>query len=303
MDIRFQADRASSPVYIEARQSLLANSAAVGLTWLIREIFCKTLKFDTRAQCRALLEADLARHAEALACIRQPLTDGQKAAFVSFAYNVGPRAFCDSTLAKKANAGDIPGACAELSKWVYAKGQRLLGLVKRRAAERAMCEGAGCDGPVDFMAACRAFMQSRCKRAAGLGVLLAGRDKLAALQERVQAVAQERDFALSRSVRNETSSQAILDSCACRLFVRRKQAADNGQNRVARLGLGICRALSCNDGAHRLPDGHPVTTHAREVGRRLAGLKRGCGQGQPADDGGGKPPKLFHGPLSLQALL
>lgn len=96
----------------------------------------------TRQQCRELLEADLARHAEALACIRRPLTDGQKAAFVSFAYNVGPQAFCDSTLARKANAGDMPGACAELSKWVYAKGQKLPGLVKRRAAERAMCEGA-----------------------------------------------------------------------------------------------------------------------------------------------------------------
>ena len=94
----------------------------------------------TRAQCKQLLEADLARHAQALACIHRPLTDGQKAAFVSFAYNVGPRAFCESTLAQKANAGDIPGACAELSKWVYAKGQRLPGLVARRAAERAMCE-------------------------------------------------------------------------------------------------------------------------------------------------------------------
>ena len=96
----------------------------------------------TRQQCRELLEADLARHAEALACIRQPLTDGQKAAFVSFAYNVGPQAFCGSSLVRKANAGDLAGACAELDKWVYAKGQRLPGLVKRRAAERAMCEGA-----------------------------------------------------------------------------------------------------------------------------------------------------------------
>ena len=96
----------------------------------------------TRQQCRELLEADLARHAEALACIHRPLTDGQKAAFVSFAYNVGPQAFCGSSLVRKANAGDMAGACAELDKWVYAKGQRLPGLVKRRAAERAMCEGA-----------------------------------------------------------------------------------------------------------------------------------------------------------------
>ena len=96
----------------------------------------------TREQCRAMLEQDLARHAQALACIYRPLTDGQKAAFVSFAYNVGPQAFCGSALVRKANAGDMAGACAELDKWVYAKGQRLPGLVKRRAAERAMCEGA-----------------------------------------------------------------------------------------------------------------------------------------------------------------
>lgn len=97
----------------------------------------------TREQCRALLEQDLARHAQALACIHRPLTDGQKAAFVSFAYNVGPQAFCGSSLVRKANAGDMAGACAELDKWVYAKGQRLPGLVQRRAAERAMCEGGG----------------------------------------------------------------------------------------------------------------------------------------------------------------
>ena len=96
----------------------------------------------TPAQCRELLERDLARHAQALACIQRPLTDGQKAAFVSFAYNVGSEAFCSSSLVRKANAGDMPGACAELDKWVYAKGQKLPGLVKRRAAERAMCEGA-----------------------------------------------------------------------------------------------------------------------------------------------------------------
>ena len=35
----------------------------------------------------------------------------------------------------------FPAACAELERWVYAKGIKLRGLVKRRAAERAMCEG------------------------------------------------------------------------------------------------------------------------------------------------------------------
>lgn len=95
----------------------------------------------TREQCEAMLYQDLAKHADALGCIRQPLTDGQRAAFLSFAFNVGEGAFCGSTLVRKANAGDMDGACAELSRWTYAGGKQLPGLVRRRAAERQLCEG------------------------------------------------------------------------------------------------------------------------------------------------------------------
>lgn len=94
----------------------------------------------TAAECQAMLDQDLLKHAQALDCIKHPLTDGQKAAFLSFAFNVGNKAFCDSTLARKANAGDMPGACAELSRWTRAGGRELPGLVKRRAAERELCE-------------------------------------------------------------------------------------------------------------------------------------------------------------------
>lgn len=62
-------------------------------------------------------------------------------AVVSWAYNVGSGAACRSTLAKKAKAGDYAGMCAELSRWTFAGGKQLPGLVKRRADERAMCEG------------------------------------------------------------------------------------------------------------------------------------------------------------------
>ncbi|HHG5564729.1 TPA: glycoside hydrolase family protein [Pseudomonas aeruginosa] len=41
---------------------------------------------------------------------------------------------------RKLNAGDVRGACAELSRWVYAGGKKLGGLVRRRAAERELCE-------------------------------------------------------------------------------------------------------------------------------------------------------------------
>ena len=94
----------------------------------------------TREQCDDMLAKDLLQHAAALDCIKTPLADGQKAAFLSFAFNVGNGAFCGSTLARKANAGDMRGACAELSRWTLAGGRELAGLVKRRAAERALCE-------------------------------------------------------------------------------------------------------------------------------------------------------------------
>lgn len=95
----------------------------------------------TAAECQAMLDEDLLKHTEAIDCIKRPLTDGQKAAFLSFAFNVGNSAFCGSTLVRKANAGDMAGACAELSRWTMAGGKELPGLVRRRAAERAMCLG------------------------------------------------------------------------------------------------------------------------------------------------------------------
>lgn len=94
----------------------------------------------TKEQCETMLYGDLLKHADALNCIKTPLADNQKAAFLSFAFNVGNKAFCDSTLVRKANAGDLPGACAELSRWTRAGGRELPGLVKRRAAERELCE-------------------------------------------------------------------------------------------------------------------------------------------------------------------
>lgn len=95
----------------------------------------------TRQQCDDMLYADLLKHTKALDCVRRPLQPHESAAFLSFAFNVGVSNFCKSTLARKANAGDMPGACAELSKWTLSKGQELPGLVARRAAERRLCEG------------------------------------------------------------------------------------------------------------------------------------------------------------------
>ncbi len=94
------------------------------------------------AECRAMLEKDLARHAApVLACT--PELKGkpyQTAAAVSFAYNAGTTAWCTSGMARDFRQGHDREACAGLSKWVYAGGRRVEGLVRRRTAERALCE-------------------------------------------------------------------------------------------------------------------------------------------------------------------
>lgn len=94
----------------------------------------------TRAQCEELLAVALATHGAQIAkCLPPQLPDATRAAFTSFGYNVGSSRFCASTLAKKANAGDLAGACNELPKWVYAGKLKLPGLVKRRDAEKSLC--------------------------------------------------------------------------------------------------------------------------------------------------------------------
>lgn len=118
-------------------------------------------KTYTPAECKAQLDKDLARHAEGISkCVDMAkLTDGQKVAFTDHAYNNGVQAFCSSSMARKANQGDVAGSCAALDLWVcitVAKGngdkqgpcaskdinkQFVRGLANRRAAERAICEG------------------------------------------------------------------------------------------------------------------------------------------------------------------
>lgn len=100
-------------------------------------------KTYTPEQCRAQLDRDLERHAAGIRpCLPwERLNDSQKIAFVDAAYNIGVSAFCKSSMARRANAGDMAGACAALSMWDKVGGKPVRGLTRRRAAERAICEG------------------------------------------------------------------------------------------------------------------------------------------------------------------
>jgi len=100
----------------------------------------------TAEQAEKLLLKDLAVFERDVAFLTQglELTPNQFSALVSFAFNVGSdidddtiaEGLGDSTLLKKLRAGDAAGAANEFGKWVYARGKKLPGLVRRRADER-----------------------------------------------------------------------------------------------------------------------------------------------------------------------
>jgi lysozyme len=92
-------------------------------------------------ECEDKLAARVIEHDDAVTrCLGRTPAIGPRTAFVSLSYNIGTTAFCQSTLVRKYKAGDLAGACAELSRWTYAKGVQWPGLVKRRAQERRICE-------------------------------------------------------------------------------------------------------------------------------------------------------------------
>lgn len=126
------------------RYTAYPDPATKGAPWTICEGHTRGVKQGdtaTRAQCDEYLHQDLAEANDAIdRCISRPLGVNQRAALVSAVVNAGAPLVCGSTLQRKANAGDLAGMCAELSRWTWAAGRQLPGLVRRRAEERALCE-------------------------------------------------------------------------------------------------------------------------------------------------------------------
>jgi hypothetical protein len=67
------------------------------------------------------------------------VSDNEKIAYTSFAYNVGSGAFKKSTMLRRLNAGDHKGACDALLAYDHASGKQVRGLTRRRQAERQIC--------------------------------------------------------------------------------------------------------------------------------------------------------------------
>ncbi|MBX5131598.1 lysozyme [Rhizobium lentis] len=93
-------------------------------------------------ECKAMLgDALVEFEANMRACLTNPdaIPDKPYVSFLSVSYNIGSRAFCGSTIARRANAGDLVGACNAILAWNKAGGRVIRGLVARRKEEQRMC--------------------------------------------------------------------------------------------------------------------------------------------------------------------
>jgi GH24 family phage-related lysozyme (muramidase) len=93
----------------------------------------------TKEEAELALMRELEKHAAIVdRCVTVDIGENNRAALISFQYNCG--ALPKSTLLRKLNAGDFDGAAREFDRWNKAGGKVYKGLVRRRAAERAMFE-------------------------------------------------------------------------------------------------------------------------------------------------------------------
>ena len=93
----------------------------------------------TQSQAEARLAKDIETAAKAVAnLVRVPLTANQLGALASFVFNLGAGNFRSSTMRRLVNQGQYEKAAQEFDRWIFASGRKLDGLVRRRAAEKAL---------------------------------------------------------------------------------------------------------------------------------------------------------------------
>ena len=114
----------------------------IGWGHLIRpgKAFKKFSEGITVEQAERLLRTDVLFAEQAVdSYVKVKLNQNEFDALVSFIFNVGGRAFLDSTLLQILNHNDNRAEAADqFLRWVYAKGRKLKGLENRRAKEREL---------------------------------------------------------------------------------------------------------------------------------------------------------------------
>lgn len=122
-------------------RSLVPYRDIVGvLTWCDGETKGKPKAIYTDAECDLITEREVARYeVDIRPCLPADLPPKTRAAFISAAYNIGAGAFCRSSMARLAKAGNLRAACDALLRWNRAGGREVRGLTNRRTAERRLC--------------------------------------------------------------------------------------------------------------------------------------------------------------------
>lgn len=94
------------------------------------------------AQIDAAYFADVARFEKAVNdLVTATISQSQYDALVCLVFNIGDSAFEKSTLLRKLNAGDYAGAANEFTRWCRNGGKKMLGLYRRRFAEKLLFGG------------------------------------------------------------------------------------------------------------------------------------------------------------------
>jgi lysozyme len=91
------------------------------------------------AEAERLLESDMMKAFNAVdRLITYDVSAPQRAALIDFAFNCGGGNLQASTLRRVVNRGELDEAPKQLMRWVFARGVKLPGLVRRRKAEADM---------------------------------------------------------------------------------------------------------------------------------------------------------------------
>lgn len=141
--------------FLEVNDRIDANTSrwdAIGKKWEIcKGVTGPEIRKGMRlsdAQC-ADLEARKMNElwGKAEPCLTRMPTFSEATGFKVWVWNIGPAAFCGSSVLRRWNAGDRPGACAAITlQWRFAGGKdcfkpesRCMGLKDRRQLEEALC--------------------------------------------------------------------------------------------------------------------------------------------------------------------
>ena len=98
----------------------------------------------TVEECKVMLGDGLIDFEKGIvACLKNPkaIPDKSYVAFISVAYNIGQPAFCNSTMRRELNNGNLVAACDAILMWDKAgkPKRKIKGLTLRRIEEKNLC--------------------------------------------------------------------------------------------------------------------------------------------------------------------